>query len=80
MINNLLIITERFYLVSWPEESSYSVVAESKIVNAIECSAGQTVQIKEGSKCFSGTVVAVGSKVDIEKQLSEVEENKEQGT
>ena len=79
MINNLL-ITERFYLVSWPEESSYSVVAESKIVNAKECSAGQTVQIKEGSKCFSGTVVAVGSKVDIEKRLSEMEGNKEQGT
>ena len=29
---------------------------------------------------FSGTVVAVGSKVDIEKQLSEMEGNKEQGT
>ena len=67
-------------LVSWPEESSYSVVAESKTVNAKECSAGQTVQVKEGSKCFSGTVVAVGSKVDIEKQLSEMEGNKEQGT
>ena len=78
MINNLL-ITGCFYLVSCPEESSYSVVAESKIVNAKECSAEQTVQIK-GSKCFSGTVVAVGSKVDIEKQLSEMEGSKEQGT
>ena len=56
------------------------MVAESKIVNAKERSAGQTVQVKEGSKCFSGTVVAVGSNVDIEKQLSEMEGNKEQGT
>ena len=63
----------------WPEESSYSVVAESKTVSAKEHSVDQTVQVKEGSKCFSGTVVAVGSKVDIEKQLSELEENNAQG-
>jgi hypothetical protein len=74
MTSNLF-VTERFYLVFWPEESSYSVVAEAKIVSLKECSAGKTIQIKEGSKCFSRKVVAVGNKVYIEKQLSEMERN-----
>ena len=70
---------ERFYLVFWPEESTYSVVPESKTVGAKEHLVGQSIQVKEGSKCFSGTVVAVGNKVDVEKRLSEMEGNKEQG-
>lgn len=41
-----------------------------------EHSAGQAVH-KVGLKIFSGTVVAVGSKTDIEKRLSEIEGNKE---
>jgi hypothetical protein len=56
------------------------MVAEAKIVSPKERSAGQTVQVKEGSKCFSGEVVAVGNKVDIEKRLSEMEGNNEEGT
>ena len=59
---------ERFYLVFWPEESTYSVVPESKTVGAKEHLVGQSIQVKEGSKCFSGTVVAVGNKVDVEKR------------
>ena len=74
-----LYILERFYLLLWPEESSYSVVPETKIVNPKEPSTGQTVQVKEGSKSFSGTVVAVGTKPDIERRLSEIEGNKTQG-
>jgi hypothetical protein len=73
MTSNLF-ITERFYLVFWPEESSYSVVAEAKTVSPKERSAGQTVQVKEGSKCFSGKIV------DIEKRLSEMEGNNKEGT
>ena len=64
---------ERFYLLFWPEEDTYSVVAESKILSPKEASAGQSVQVKEGAKVFSGTVVAMGSKVEVEQRLSEME-------
>ena len=63
---------ERYYLLFWPEDT-YSVVTESKTLSAKEASAGQSVQVKEGAKEFSGTVVAMGSKVEVEQQLSEME-------
>ena len=56
------------------------MLAESRIVNAKEHTVGETVQVKEGQKTFSGEVVAVGNKTDVEKQLSEIEETNEQGT
>ena len=34
---------------------------------------GQTVKVKEGGKLFSGRVEAVGSKTEIERRLSEME-------
>ena len=49
------------------------MVAESKILSPKEASAGQSVQVKEGPKVFSGTVVAVGSKAEVEQRLHEVE-------
>ena len=68
---------ERFYLVFWPDESTYSMLPESKIVGEKESSAGQIVKVKEGQKIYSGKVVAVGKRLDIEKQLSEMEARKE---
>ena len=58
----------------WPEENTYSMVPESKIVGEKEPPAGQMVKIKEGQKTYSGKVMAVGKKTDIEKQLVEMEE------
>ena len=49
------------------------MVPESKIVGEEETSAGHTVKVKERQKVYSGKVVAVGKKLDIEKQLSEME-------
>ena len=57
----ILFITGCFYLVYWPEESSYSVLAESRIMNMKEYLVGETVQVKEGQRTFSGEVVAVGN-------------------
>ena len=56
------------------------MLAESRIVNTKEHTVGETVQVKEGQKTFSGEIVAVGNKTDVEKQLSEIEETNEQGT
>ncbi len=67
------------YLVFWPEESSYSVMAESRLVNVKEHLVGETVQVKEGQRTFCGEIVAVGNKTDIEKQLSDIERSKAQG-
>ena len=75
----ILFITECFCLVYWPEESSYSVLAESRIVNVKEYLVGETVQVKEGQRTFSGKVVAIGNRADIEKQLSDIEGSKAQG-
>ena len=75
----ILFITERFYLVYWPEESSYSVLAESRIVNTKEYLVGETVQVKEGQRTFSGEVVAVGNRPDMGKHLSDIEGSKAQG-
>ena len=58
-----IIFTERFYLVFWPEENTYSMVPESKIIGEKEPPAGQMVKIKEGQKAYSGKVIAVGKKL-----------------
>ena len=54
---------ECYYLVFWPDESTYSMLPESKIVGEKEPSAGKMVKVKEGQKLYSGKVVAVGEKV-----------------
>ena len=69
---------ECYYLVFWPDKSTYSMLPESKIVGEKEPSAGQMVKVKEGQKLYSGKVVAVGKKFYIEKKLSEMKATKEQ--
>ena len=49
------------------------MVPESKIVGEKEPPAGQMVKIKEGQKTYSGKVMAVGKKTDIEKRLIKME-------
>ena len=49
----------RTVTVWWPEES--------KIVEPKEPSAGENVRVKEGTKVYSGKVVAVGSKSEVEE-------------
>ena len=67
--------TERYYLVFWPSEETYSVVQQSKIVEPKDPSIDETVKVKEGGKVFSGKVAALGTKADVEAHLSEVEGN-----
>lgn len=49
------------------------MVPEFKIIGEKEPQAGQMVKIKEGQKAYSGKVMAVGKKTDIEKRLIEIE-------
>ena len=54
-------------------------MAESRLVNVKEHFVGETVQVKEGHRTYSGEVAAVGNRTDIEKQLCEIEGSKAQG-
>ena len=53
----------------WPEEECYSEVPESKVV-AEPNSPNGMIKVKERSKVYTGQVIAVGSKADIQQKLN----------
>ena len=66
-------LTGRYFLVFWPDEDSYSEVPESKIVGN-PGSLGEAIQVKERQKVYTGLLVAVGSKQEVQEKLSTIEE------
>ena len=70
-----LILTSGHYcLLYWPEEKCYSEVLELKLVEPKEASVGTVAKVKQGGKFYSGTVVAVGTRAEIEQQWKELED------
>lgn len=57
----------------WPDEDSYSEVPESKIVGN-PGSLGEAIQVKERQKVYTGVLVAVGSKQEVQEKLRNIEE------
>lgn len=64
----------RYCLLYWPEEKHYSEVLESKLVEPKEASIGAVAKVKQGGKFYSGTVVAVGTRAEIEQQWKKLED------
>ena len=62
-----------YCLLYWPEEECYSEVVESKLIEPKEASVGEVAKVKQGGKSYSGTIVAVGTKTDIEQRWKELE-------
>ena len=62
---------ERYCLVFWPEERCYSEMLESKLVEPKEATVGVVAKVKQGGKLYSGTIVAVGTRAEIEQRLKE---------
>ena len=52
-------------MVFWPEQDCYSEVSEGKIAEPKSPKAGDVCKVKEGSKMYSGKVVAAGTKSEI---------------
>ena len=72
--------TERYYLIFWPQEETYSIVLDSKVVEPKDPAVDNMVKVKEGGKVFVGKVAAVGSKADVEARMSELEANRSEGS
>ena len=72
--------TERYYLIFWPQEETYSIVQDSKLVEPKDPAIDEMVKVKEGGKVFVGKVAAAGSKVDVEAQMIELEDNCGEGS
>ena len=51
----------------------YSEVLESKLVEPKEATVGAIAKLKQGGKLYSGTITAVGTKVEIEQRWKELE-------
>ena len=68
--------TERYNLIFWPSEETYSIVQESRVVEPKDPSVDETVKVKEGGKVFLGKTAAVGIKANVEAQMSELEGNR----
>ena len=62
-------LTGRYFLVFWPDEDSYSEVPESKIFGN-PGSLGEAIQVNEGQKVYTGLLVAVGSREEVQEKLS----------
>ena len=73
MVHNFFCVTEHYFLIFWPSEECCSEVIESKRVEPKDPAVRQTVKVKEEGKVFSGKVEVIGSKIEIESQLNEVE-------
>ena len=63
----------RYCLLYWPEENCYSEVLESKLIEPKEATIGVVAKVKQGGKIYSGNIVAVGMRADIEQQWKELE-------
>ena len=55
-------------MIYWPEEECYSEVMESKVVELREESVGAVAKVKQAGKVYCGSIVAVGTKAEIEKK------------
>ena len=60
-------------MIYWPEEECYSEVMESKLVEPREASVGAVAKVKQAGKVYCGSIVAVGTKAEIEKKWKELE-------
>ena len=60
-------------MIYWPEEECYSEVMESKVVEPREESVGAVAKVKQAGKVYCGSIVAVGTKAEIEKKWKELE-------
>ena len=60
-------------MIYWPEEECYSEVMESKVVELREESVGAVAKVKQAGKVYCGSIVAVGTKAEIEKKWKELE-------
>ena len=58
---------ERYCLLYWADEKCYSKVLESKFVEPKEATVGAIAKVKQGGKFCSGTITAIGTKVEIER-------------
>jgi hypothetical protein len=65
-------LTGRYFLVFWPNEDCYSEVPECKIVGN-PGSLGEPIQVKERRKVYSGVLVAVGTKQEVQEKLKTIE-------
>ena len=65
-------LTERHFLVFWPDEDSYSDVPECKIVGN-PGPLGEAIQVRERQRIYTGLLVAVGSKQEVQKKLNAIE-------
>ena len=68
-----------YFLVFWPDEDCYSEVPECKIVGD-PGSLGEAIQVKERQKVYTGVLVTVRSKQEVQQNLNtiEVQSSKEQ--
>ena len=67
-------------MIYWPLEDTFTVVLESKVVEPKDPAIDDAVKVKEGGKVFDGKLAAVGSKVDVEAKLIELERKKNKGS
>ena len=56
------------FLVHWPEENCYSEVPQSKVVGE----PSEKIQVKERGKIYTGQLVDVGSKEEIQQKLNSI--------
>ena len=64
-------VTERYCLVFWPNENSYSDVPELKVVGEIGADS-ETIHVKEGTKVHAGVLIATRSKQEIQQKLDNI--------
>ena len=65
-------LTGRYFLVFWPDEDTYSEVPECKIIGN-PGSIGEVIQVKERQKVYTGLLVAMGSKHEVQQKLNAIE-------
>ena len=58
----------------WPEEGCYGEVLEAKLVEPKEATVGVVAKVKEGGRIHSRSIVAVGTRAEIERRLNKVED------
>ena len=75
---NLIDFSEHYCVVFWPEEGCYSVVLESKLAEPKEATVGVVAKVKQRGKMYSGSIVAVGTRDEVQQRLNELEGDEEQ--
>ena len=67
-LSSLSVGIGRHFLVYWPEEDCYSEVPQAKVVGE----PSDKIQIKERGKIYTGQLVGVGSKEEIQQRLNSI--------